>query len=1196
MRFYGNFEVNEFTGEPMTAAQVGELHCKKIQALQATCFAHFKDTMKELAMATISSIESRSSLTRSLSKLNSPMLINLAVRTTLLPAEFLSETAKENPNINPLFFDQEFVMEILIDYFEKRISQLDQINAEPIYPNEETLWSQSLLDNEYSSFEHPLPLPKLNLQFLTFYDYLLRNYELYRLESTFEIRNDIESTVKRLLPKQSDGAGSQTVLKGFAKMALPVREFKLIRVHPPRVGHREPSRVRAEVRVSLGDCKNNNWKGEWDELRQHDAVFLVSIRARPEVQGNEAKLLQSGEPFLNVYDIAAVRGCAVTDVADETGETISEYDLLYGEKKRKGNMRTFRVDLDPSQYLADVDADNTNIYSSFTVVVRRKVEANNFKAVLDTIRMLMNDELDSIPQWAHDTVLGYGVPTEEGEDDDDDEMGKENVLNFYDTFISKEHLEMSFLGKKITFNCDNLEDNHPPFKLVFKKDEIFVTPIKQELDRLLPPPPRNSVPFTPTQVMAIKNGLREGLTLIVGPPGTGKTDVAVQLASNLYHTYPNQRILLLTHSNTALNHLFDKLIEREVPEQHCLRLGHGERQLETIKDFSRRGRVNYLLALRLSRLANVEELSRSLGVWREGSANTCETAPHLNHFTITPKWNKFITDAQKIETELVEKGKEIDEARRKEINEFIPKNFPFTVYFNEFFKFSQGENAQPLFGEDFVKDFATAQNYYLSIQNIFKDLEECAPFELFRTPKERGIYLQTTQARIIAMTVTHAALKHEELRGGKLNAFEEEGIDFRYDTIIMEEAGQVLELETVIPMLLQKLTLNSVDSVESRESRLRRIVLIGDDRQLPPVVQSTPLKAYSHLDQSMFGRLIRLGVPYTTLDKQGRCRPQLTKLFSWKYPGLGDLENVIKDNVTYQKANGGFAFCTQCIDIPNGVESAPTPHYYQNLDEAEYIVQLYMFMRLLGYPANKISILTTYNGQRALIRDIIARRCGTFHYNPNSQNQHGVDNRHKLFGPPAQVSTVDKFQGQQNDFVLLSLVRTRSVGHLRDVRRLIVAISRAKLGLYVVCNKQLFDNCLELTPTFSQFQKIPSQLALVQNELFGTNRLIESIPSQVYLVNDTGHLAQLVSGASVAVLKRIEKEDEEIHKHNLEMERVISEQIAQKVHENEVARMEKERQEKEEEAKKAAETGDNVLDNLDESAFAEPEDGDVKME
>lgn len=77
-----------------------------------------------------------------------------------------------------------------------------------------------------------------------------------------------------------------------------------------------------------------------------------------------------------------------------------------------------------------------------------------------------------------------------------------------------------------------------------------------------------------------------------------------------------------------------------------------------------------------------------------------------------------------------------------------------------------------------------------------------------------------------------------------------------------------------------------------------------------------------------------------------------------------------------------------------------------------------------------------------------------------------------------QVTTVDKFQGQQNDFILLSLVRTRFVGHLRDVRRLIVAMSRARLGLYVFCRRSLFEQCYELQPTFQLLLQRPDRLAL----------------------------------------------------------------------------------------------------------------------
>lgn len=51
-------------------------------------------------------------------------------------------------------------------------------------------------------------------------------------------------------------------------------------------------------------------------------------------------------------------------------------------------------------------------------------------------------------------------------------------------------------------------------------------------------------------------------------------------------------------------------------------------------------------------------------------------------------------------------------------------------------------------------------------------------------------------------------------------------------------------------------------------SRLKRVVLIGDHHQLPPVVKNMAFQKYSHLDQSLFTRFIRLGTPYVELNAQ----------------------------------------------------------------------------------------------------------------------------------------------------------------------------------------------------------------------------------------------------------------------------------------------------------------------------------------
>ncbi len=94
-------------------------------------------------------------------------------------------------------------------------------------------------------------------------------------------------------------------------------------------------------------------------------------------------------------------------------------------------------------------------------------------------------------------------------------------------------------------------------------------------------------------------------------------------------------------------------------------------------------------------------------------------------------------------------------------------------------------------------------------------------------------------------------------------------------------------------------------------------------------------------------------------------------------------------------------------DFQGRGEYEPSPYFYQNLGEAEYLVAVYQYMRLLGYPASKISVITSYNGQKHLLRDVFRQRCAN----------------HPIYGMPQKISTLDRFQGQQNDcnFLFLSL-------------------------------------------------------------------------------------------------------------------------------------------------------------------------------
>ena len=72
----------------------------------------------------------------------------------------------------------------------------------------------------------------------------------------------------------------------------------------------------------------------------------------------------------------------------------------------------------------------------------------------------------------------------------------------------------------------------------------------------------------------------------------------MQIIASLYHSFPTQRTVIVTHSNAALNDIFLKVMARgDISERYLVRLGAGERDLQTDSshDFTKMGRVAYSL-------------------------------------------------------------------------------------------------------------------------------------------------------------------------------------------------------------------------------------------------------------------------------------------------------------------------------------------------------------------------------------------------------------------------------------------------------------------------------------------------------------------------------------------------------------------------------------------------------------------------
>jgi len=1099
LTFYMAFPISDHTGEPLTDDEVIAAHYEKVCTFQRLAFKHWPQ-LRDLALSNCGQVEKRETLKRALAALPPDELRELVVGQLRLVSES-----------DPWAANNAFLMEVMLAAYERRRSQREVINEMPLYPTEGLLWDESQIPSVNYTGEACLALPKLNLQFLTPHDYLLRNFNLFRLEATYEIREDIADVLGRVGAYWDDVAETPVVkFAGWARMGLPLQAFRITEVRKPGVGEAKPAGVSADVVIDTRGLRGDI-RGEWDEVKQHDVLFLLTIR--PPSGADVAAMHEGGRrpSAAEKYGLAYVRGCEVVEVKDEGGRLMNDFTGRVRRDEAKppeGTKRTLTVALDTAQYQLDMNhlakhKTAEDPYGTFNLLMRRKPKENNFKAVLECIRDLMNEEV-IIPPWLHDIFLGYGDPGA-AQWRSLPPSQRLRTVDFGDTFLDAQHVRDSFPNHTVEFKpAPGQAQPLPPFRITLPAEpeasgsgagtkrgaegdadgedagaaqgngsasgaqggggtivcESYVPPDPGPYpqDR----PRGNDVRFTPVQLDAIMSGVQPGLTMVVGPPGTGKTDTAVQIMTTLYTNCPGQRTLLITHSNQALNDLFQKIMGRNIPDRYLLRLGMGEQDLEGEGDFSRVGRVNAMLARRLTLLAQVERMARIFGV-AEDVAYTCETAGHFWLLHVLSRWEKFCAAAERAKTAAA-----------------VAQLFPFTEYF--------ADAPEPVFrGDSYERDMERARGCFRHLRTLFQELEECRAFELLKGQGDRVNYLMARQAKVVAMTCTHAALKRREFID----------LAFKYDNLVMEEAGQILEIETFIPLLLQR--------QEDGVSRLKRVVLIGDHHQLPPVVQNMAIQKYAHLDQPLFTRFIRLGTPYVELNAQGRARPSIAKLYNWRYRSLGDLP-AVQQLPAFSTANAGLAYDYQFIHVPDFMgqgEMEPSPYFYQNLGEAEYAVHLYCFMRLMGYPAHKISILTTYNGQKHLLRDVIDRRCA----------------RHPLFGRPHKVTTVDKYQGQQNDFVILSLVRSRVVGHLRDVRRLVVAMSRARLGLYVFGRRELFGDCYELQPTFKQLLARPTKLALVKGEGYGsvTRQLSDKVqPDLIPGVEAMGDLVSRITAEQMA--------------------------------------------------------------------------------
>ncbi|KIJ64432.1 hypothetical protein HYDPIDRAFT_187805 [Hydnomerulius pinastri MD-312] len=247
-----------------------------------------------------------------------------------------------------------------------------------------------------------------------------------------------------------------------------------------------------------------------------------------------------------------------------------------------------------------------------------------------------------------------------------------------------------------------------------------------------------------------------------------------------------------------------------------------------------------------------------------------------------------------------------------------------------------------------------------------------------------------------------------------------------FEMVIIDEAAQAIELSSLIPL----------------KFRTPKCIMVGDPQQLPPTVLSQEACKFQY-NQSLFVRLQKHRPDAVhLLSIQYRMHPEISQLPSRLfYQGRlldgPDMESKTKQPWQSHPKFGPYRF----FNIARGQEEGTARQSMKNVLEAQVAVALYARL-LKEFSAIdfdfRVGVVSMYRGQVLELQRAFERRFGE-------------DIRGKI-----HFHTVDGFQGQEKDIIILSCVRAgpgvQSVGFLADVRRMNVALTRAKSSLFILGN------------------------------------------------------------------------------------------------------------------------------------------------
>lgn len=595
-------------------------------------------------------------------------------------------------------------------------------------------------------------------------------------------------------------------------------------------------------------------------------------------------------------------------------------------------------------------------------------------------------------------------------------------------------------------------------------------------------------PLNPSQVKAVEKGIAsQDLSLVLGPPGTGKTTVIAWWVK--YFLNQNKRVLISSQNNSAV----DNVIERIGKEyKNIIRIGDEKKIAENVKEFlysNKMAEFKKILKEKAETQLNYTEKNEKK--LREEQEKQQRLADQINQkkeleekiripqreLTQTLKENEKLLVKYRQNKESIHQLNQQNKLHQDKQNILIKiwHNIKKKYRENVIHKKMMQMQEQQLLMENnkkvihSIEDNEEFKQISTQIKNIDQELEKYTKKEMKEVDQTLAIINEelekTTKIRqALSRWNEHIKERNDALTAILLESTQVVGAtcigiqsrklfaDTTFDIAIVDEAGQIQIHNLLVPV-----------------SRAKKAILLGDHKQIPPMADSDVVKwckeneIDTYLYENSFFQYL-----YEESEKKEKSKEHI-QLLDTQFRVPAEVADVISEwfyDNQYHSFEGKRnmppitaileePFCLinthQSIERKEKlVTDANGNRVPLNVYEAKIIAQVvnYLLQEQIVQEA-EIGVIVPYREQLARIRKEIKTICG--------QQVQSVEE---------MVKTLDSFQGQERDVIIYGITRCNDkdknkprIGFLKELRRFNVALTRGKKQVIVIGDFEFLQEC-----------------------------------------------------------------------------------------------------------------------------------------